>query len=225
MRRFTSSLYYGVQNWPVEFKDKLSPLISSQQYQEGSLNASSLEQALKLEGTGHIKALPPVREVAWEAHMKPELRDSISVMIGRHDFTLLTLYDKATALSIGGFILGSTCSRFKTKAHVMALHPKFPNQSSHLARIEHFAKVDLKLSDGSMSIWTACVSFYYEHNCRVWFGGPTQVWAKSTSPDLYYIQLSSIGSRVAYCETCVDFGSRIGKQTVIVASIISEYGS
>lgn len=228
MRRFTSNTHYGVHNWPAEYKDQLSSLLFHHHYQKGSLQASSLEQALQLHGSEHIDPLPPVREAAWEIHQKPELQDLILSFIGHQDFTLLTLYDKATALSIGGYILGSTCSRFKTKSHVMAIHPKRPGEI-HLARIEHFANLDVKDngSDNSSQkrLWAACVNFYYEHDCKVWFGHPTQVWSRSTSPDFFYISLSSIKSRVAYCESIVDFGRFIGKETVYVVSILSNCGS
>ena len=45
---------------------------------------------------------------------------------------------------------------------------------------------------------------------------------RSTS-DFYYIRLTSIKSRVAYCETEMDFGKFIGKQTVFVVSPLSAY--
>ena len=111
----------------------------------------------------------------------------------------------------------------------MAIHPKYPNEPQ-LAKIEYFAKLDARDntntcftsidSNGGLSIWIACVSFYYMHDCKVWFGGPTQVWCRSTSPDQYYISLSSIKSRVAHCETVVDFGRVMGKQTVFVVSML-----
>ena len=66
--------------------------------------------------------------------------------------------------------------------------------------------------------------FYDEHDYKSWFGGPTQVWTRSQPPDIYYISLSSIKSTVAYCETQVDFGRIIGKQTVYVVSLLSNVG-
>lgn len=221
MRRFTSSAYSGVHNWPGEYRDELSSLISRHQYTEGSLQASILEEALQMQGLKHIVPLPPVREIAWEMHQKSELVDLIASSVGHLNFTLLALYDKAKALSIGGFVLGSINSHFKTKSHVMISHPRHPEQL-HLAKIEYFAKLNI-LDSGTddTSMWIACVTFFYEHDCKVWFGGPTQVWSRSTTPDSYFIMLQSIKSRVAYCETTVDFGTRIGKQTVYVVSLLS----
>ena len=95
------------------------------------------------------------------------------------------MYNKASSLLVGGYILGSTSSRFVTKSHVMAIHPKYPDEL-HLAEIEYFAKLDARDntnicftsidSNGGLSICIACVSFYYMHDCKLWFGGPTQVW-------------------------------------------------
>ena len=135
------------------------------------------------------------------------------------------MYKKATALSVGGFILGSLKSRFITTSHVMALHPNHPNQL-YLARIEHFATMDIRDNSkaNTISIWTACVHFFDEHPCKVWFGGPTQVWTRTT-PDAFYIPLDHIKTRVAYCETLVDFGRIIGKEVVYIVSLLSNFGN
>ena len=53
--------------------------------------------------------------------------------------------------------------RFKTKSHVIAVHPLHPDQK-YLARIDHFSKVDVKADKNSnYSVW---VHFYYEHNAK-----------------------------------------------------------
>ena len=100
----------------------------------------------------------------------------------------------------------------------MANHPE--HASVYLAKIECFKKINVKSSiDSSVtSLWTACLSFYQEHCCKVWFGGPTQVWTKTTF-DQRYVALSSIKSRVAYCETTVAFGRFIGKESIYVVSV------
>ncbi len=49
------------------------------------------------------------------------------------------------------------------------------------------------------------------------------MWCKSLSPGDYYIRLSSIRSRVAYCEKEVDFGRIIGKQNVFVSSVLTDF--
>ena len=89
-----------------------------------------------------------------------------------------------------------------------------------LAKIEYYCKFSFRYAEGLDSSnvhteWIAFVTYYDEH--PVWFGGPTQVWARSTSSSMF-IRLPEIKHRVAYCEHSVDFGSRIG---VLVASILS----
>ena len=225
MRRFTASVYHSTHNWPMEYKNQLCPLISSHHYQQGSLQATSLEQALQY-AEGNINPLPPVCEAAWQQHQKQSLACIVHSILGHNDYVLLTLYEKCKALSIAGFVLGSARSRFTTKFHVMAFHPQCANKLC-LARIEHFSKLDIKNNqhDCILSIWTACVSFFDEHPCKVWFGGPTQVWTRSVTPDHHYIKLSSIKCRVAYCETKVDFGRRIGQETVFVVSLLSNFSN
>lgn len=94
----------------------------------------------------------------------------------------------------------------------------------HFATIEHFCKVNYNCSDstGTTSKWVASVVFYDVHQCRVWYGGPTEVWCRSLSAaGSLYIDLSGIQSRVAYCEADVDFGRVIG--IMIVSSLTNNY--
>ena len=86
------------------------------------------EQALQLHATEHINPLPVVGETAWEKLQKPELRNPISSFNEHQNFTLLTLYDKATALQIEGLVLGSTCSHLKSKSLLMAVHTKHSDE-------------------------------------------------------------------------------------------------
>ena len=114
--------------------------------------------------------------------------------------------EKAVALSIGGFILGSAKSRFVTTSHVMAHHPNHPDYL-YLARIEHFAKLKVR-----GYYYQYLDSFFGKHQCKVWFGGPTEVCTRTTYLDAFYIPLHDIKTRVAYCEKLVDFGRVIGKK-------------
>ena len=41
-------------------------------------------------------------------------------------------------------MIGSKHSRYNTSSHVMATHPRHPDNRPHLARIEYFAKVDIQ---------------------------------------------------------------------------------
>lgn len=129
------------------------------------------------------------------AHQKDAIRDlaSSDSVIGHNDFDLLTLYEKASALRVGGFVLGSASSRYVTKAHVTAAHPKY-SEKIYLAEVDHFAKLDIvtnRNQDKSTitSVWTACVKFYYGHDCKHWFGGPTEVWTHQICTIFYFLLL------------------------------------
>lgn len=110
----------------------------------------------------------------------------------------------------------------------MAMHPKYP-AALQFARIEYFAKVDISPVEDACTdkelasgYWLAVVSFYYEHQCKVWFGYLTEVWATATSPDFFFVPVQCIKSRVAYCNVEVDFGRIIGKERVNIVSPLSE---
>ena len=82
------------------------------------------------------------------------------------------------------------------------------------------------LLTSTVSRWVAYVSFYEVHPCRAWYGGQTEVWCSNqTITGSHYVFLSSIISRVAYCEAEVDFGRVIGKQTVLVVSKLSHFSN
>ena len=89
-----------------------------------------------------------------------------------------TLYQKALAVNIGGFLLGSSSSWHITKSTspVMAVHHNHSNQL-YLTRIESYCKLTIKdtTTFETTTIWVARVSFYDAHDCKVWLGGPTQV--------------------------------------------------
>ena len=172
---------------------------------------------------GDIKPLPPVHEVAWLPHQKEVLHMVATQLLGYKNSKILTLFQKCKAVSLGEFIIGSKISQYTTSSHVLAKHPQHPH-NQHLARIEFFAKVDvITTADHQSSFWIAVVSFYYEHQCKVWFGHPTQVWARSTLPDWFFIPISYIQSRVAYCEVEVDFGHVISREKIMVVSPLAIY--
>ena len=46
-------------------------------------------------------------------------------------------------------------------------------------------------------------------------------WSAVTAPDLYFLPLTCIKSRVAYCKKTVNFGRVIGNDSVIIAVPLS----
>ena len=228
MRRFSGSQNVGYHSWPEEYKPQFLPMLKRQEYQAGSLQSSSFKQALKACTSTDIKALPPVVECSWNDSQKHEIRNLIASFIGHDSYNLLILHNRAPALNVGGFVVGSSLSRYTTKTHVMAAHPHQPSEI-HLVKVEHYCMLNYTIHGTSqtstVSKWVACVTFYEVHPCRVWYGGLTEVWCRTQSASCNYVPLSSIVSRVAYCEAEVDFGRVIGKQTVLVVSILSNFSS
>ena len=237
MRRYSSSSYHSSHIWPTEFRDQLYPLIFHHDNLKGSLQSSTFEEALQSEER-EVTPLPPVHETAWELNEKSELNDLGKAFLGHNRFSILTLYNKVYSLSVNGFVLGSAMSRHTTRSYVMAIHPKY--EELRLAKIECFSKLFFRVdicthistgqlcdtcsSENCHNVWIACVHFYDAHECRVWFGGQTQVWCRS-SDGPYFILLSSIKCRVAYCIAEVDFGRYFGMQTVFVVSLLSNFGN
>ncbi len=170
MRRFCNSQNVGYHSWPEEYKPQFLPLLKHQEYQAGSLQPSSFEQALEVCTSRDIQALPLVVELSWNDSQKQDIRKLITSVIGHDGYDLLTLYNRAPA---GGFVLGSGLSRY---THVMAVHPDRPSEI-HLAKVEHFCM--LNYTTLQISKWVACITFYEVHPCRVWYGGPTEVWCRT----------------------------------------------
>ena len=156
MRRSSGSQNVGYHSWPEEYKPQFLPMLKRQEYQAGSLQSSSFKQALKAYTSTDIKALPPVVECSWNDSQKHEIRNLIASFIGHDSYNLLTLHNRAPAPNVGGFVVGSSLSRYTTKTHVMAAHPHQPSEI-HLANsiIPFMVLVRHQRSlNGLQSIWT-----------------------------------------------------------------------
>lgn len=217
MRHFLSSSEFGIHNWPEEFIPTFSPLLTSHIYTKGSLTLTSLNQSIN---TAPISPVPPVFESPWESHEKQELQQVISRLSNQSpaQFNILTLFDKVKEITIGKFVLGSVHSRFSSSYMVMATHPS--SKESCLSQVHYFARVHANHLSGNVtsSYWIACVCFYYCHEMKLWFGGPNEVWSTATQPDFHFVSLDSIRCHVAFCKREVDFGTTIGRQTVLIVS-------
>ena len=77
---------------------------------------------------------------------------------------------------------------------------------------------------GNNSLWVAAVHWFMDHQCKVWYGNPTQVWATSHFTGYSYILVSDIVSRVVYAKCSCDFGRFIGTDNVyVVVPLASRY--
>lgn len=65
------------------------------------------------------------------------------------------------------------------------------------------------------------VKLFFLIVCKVWFSVPTEVWSAVNTPDIYFLPLTCIKSRVAYCKKTVNFGRVVGDDSVIIAVPLS----
>ena len=189
--------------------------------------SDSLEHSLEVHNVSVVvRPLPPVHEHVWLPHQREALAVVATELLGYPHSKILTLFQKCKAIYIGDFIVGSKVSQYTTSSHVIVKHPKHPH-GLHLARIEFFAKVNIDTTSLPRGVdptfWIAVVSLYDEHPCKMWFGHPTEVWATSTLPDCFFLPISYVVSRVAYCELDVNFGRFIGREKVIFVSPLCLY--
>ena len=90
------------------------------------------------------------------------------------------------------------------------------NETS-LAAIQYFAECTAKSNDNSEqpALWVAAVSWYMPHDCAVWFGKHTQVWATVTFLGYSFVPFfCHIISRVLYTKADVNFGRVRGTEKV-----------
>ena len=126
MRRFIAGLNCSSKNWPQEYVEQFSPLISHCSYNKGSLVTEAFEHSLSNSATqplGVIKPLPPTHECALFPHEKEALLPIVQELVGHESYDILTLFQKCKAIFVRNFIIGSNGSRFTTSSHVMAKHP------------------------------------------------------------------------------------------------------
>lgn len=113
---------------------------------------------------------------------------------------------------INDCILGSKESRYITSCHVYVT-----GQQLRLAIINYFLEIVILRDGNSQTMWMANVSYYDQHNCRVWYGCSVEVWAAVTSQGVYFVPISKVKCRVAYSKQEVNFGSVIGTDKIIIA--------
>ena len=229
-RRYLSSRDCSVHYWPKEFNSEFSSIVNSCVYNEGSLSHYSLHSALKSLDASFIQPLSPLYEEAFDQYTKEKIISVIRTNTSFQDFQVLTLFEKSGALKVGKFFIGSLHGRFSTTSVVKAeCQVEYDDgkqiSKSGLAEIHHFAKCTLLLKQPDMTsktcaLWLAAVSFFDEHQCRVWFGSPTEVWGGVSSTNVTYILVSSIVSQDIFCKTSFSFGRVIGSDSVMIISPI-----
>ena len=197
MRRFIDSHTFVIHNWSSECKEDFVSLIDRCIYAKGSLLDSSLQTIFSNSHNNvldAIKPLPPVREYAFEAHIKQAVHECISryISMDLSQFEVLHLFQKCNAVKVGKFVLGSCTSRFTRVSIVKA---RFQDED-RLAEVQYFVKCCIKfhsnVGNTCTTYWLAAVSFFNAHQCKVWFGKPMEVWSSVTDFDIHFIPVTHI---------------------------------
>lgn len=219
MRRFLDTNSFGLHTWPSDYKDQLAPLVKKCIYNKGSLMQNSLGCAPTTYSTNDVEPFPPLCESALEPHQKESLKITIRTMHSSIDrIEILTIFQKCGSLKLNGILIGSERGRHKAYSIIMAQPLQLDGPK--LAQICNFARCTYTIQSSNNSethtSWFALASFFQMHQCQVWFGHPTQVWTRVASMDSYYLPISHLQSKVAYCSTSIFFGRIIGTDTVYV---------
>ena len=213
MRHFVNSQVVGPERWPDEYKD-FHTLLSNASYSKGSLMPSTLESSLKSIDSCPI-ALPPTHEAIFPLHVKESLLNHLLPYYSGRNISVLAIHKKCKALKIGAFTIGSVKGKFTCSSRLLVKLPS--TNSQQLVCIHYYAQCTIVSSETTSELlWTAAVSYYDDHQCRLWFGHPTEVWCTTTSSDIHFIPISMIKSQVAFVESTFNFGRLIGEQLVQV---------
>lgn len=113
---------------------------------------------------------------------------------------------------------GSRESRHSKSAIIFA--KPLDGSSSKLAEIEEFIECIVSSSSPESEgdrVYLVGIYWFIQHECKVWFGHPVQVWSDMHTSSIAYIPLCNISSPAVYTHSDVDFGRAIGCHRVIVA--------
>ena len=213
MKKFLESQVYAPIDWPTEFVDEYLPLLKSFNYNKGSLNQAGMHECSSADLEYKVTPLPPIQECAFSSTDIQELELLIN---DGSKILFLHQRSKAVKLKLGNksdiCVIGAKKSKHSRSSLVLC---KLPNSSVvELATVDFFAKCSIKTDKEQKGIWVAAVLTYMSHNCKVWFGKPTQVWSNVTYPGYTFIPISNIISRVMYSRTTINFGRYIGDDFV-----------
>ena len=153
-----------------------------------------------------LKPLPPV----FEPHQVDSLKECLTDIV-TGDFSILPLIRKCAAISVNGHVIGSTKSRYTTSSVIMV-----DGSALRVAEIQYFFSFDVDVCQTGLQTFDyAALCFYFPHECKVWFGYPTEVWSCVTCPDVCFIPIDHLK---AYSKQKVNFGRRIGEDSVLIIS-------
>lgn len=221
MRRFLDTKSYVPCNWPSEYREKFLPVLEKFRYQKGSL----LQQSFETVNTVGVEVteLPPVRDGTFNQYELGKIQSIAKDIYPDESYEVMMLYDKTKAVMIKKVVIGSMGCRHSNSSMVLVSIANTPT----LCEIQYFAKCKLvpvaptqcgnHVTLKPQTLWVAAVKVFLDHQCKVWYGNPVQVWCTvPTTPGLKYVPVSAITSRVVFTKATVNFGTIIGEDTVYI---------
>ena len=214
-RRFLDSKIYAPFNWPPEYVAEYFPLLNRFRYQQGSLQQETVETQIVSGVDLSIKPLPPLQEYALHLYEQQLLCTIFNTFLARNTFQVLVLCNRAKALLFNEIVIGARESRH---AHSSVVLAKNSCEEVALAEILFFIQCTAHLNENNKNtqLWVAAVSWFMDHPCKHWFGNPVQVWSSASYPDVSFIPVTNIVSRVVYSKVLYTFGQVIGSDSVYV---------
>lgn len=209
MRKFTSMQSVTFDQWPEDLKTEFSSLLCKSAEERGSLAETMCATS------GHIKALPPVLEKALHDEELSKINSLMVSMYRNSHVSVIRLYRYTKAIVINDSIqLAAESSRYSHCSKVFI--------ANCLVEINYFVQCTVLVTNplnnqcSRHSHWLAHCSSYMEHQCKAWYGYPTQVWSIGFRTGFNYFLLNDVTSRVVYVRTKVNFGRIIGEDSVLV---------
>ena len=134
--------------------------------------------------------------------------------MGDVTFDVLSLFERCGAIKVGHFVIGSKSSRFITISVVKVCIL----DREKLAEIQYFTKCTVKCGNSSKYIWLAAVCLFPDHQCKVWYGSPTEVYGGLPDTDIHFLPVNEIQNRVTFTRKSENFGQYIGIDNVIIVT-------
>jgi hypothetical protein len=211
MCKFLSMQLVTLDKWPAEYKDEVEQLFHPYLKEAGSLS----ETSCSTEGIQSVKPLPPISEKAFLPEELLEVEKVVNSLNEDCKVQVLRLHKCTSSLAISNSItLASTGSRHGNCAKIFV--------GDTLYEIDSFINITAMVMDDSNTVktekyWLVRCFSHAHHQCRPWFGYPTQVWSTALSQEFSYFLLTQIDTRVVFVQSKVKFGNVIGENNVIVA--------
>ncbi|SMN02307.1 hypothetical protein SPONN_807 [uncultured Candidatus Thioglobus sp.] len=203
MRKFLNMQGVSLDQWPQDVRSEFLVLFQKCCKESGSLSETNFSV-----DTFEQKALPPVSEKAFQDHEMLKVEAVMCSLYPNSSIQVLRLYRSSMAFAFNDSIkLASNYSKYSKCSKEFV--------GEKLFEINHFLQCTV-IADCTL---VHC-SPYISHQCKPWFGYPTQVWSPVLETDFDYFMLNQINSRVVFVQSNVNFGRVIGIHNVLVVSPI-----